>query len=360
MIAASSRVRSLLTGSDSYVMRTRVESWYGRTLLDDDVPVDAGQEDYDRTLRIPERVTLTVPRMRGTTTYAPITTRSPLAAYGQRLRVLVGLETRPGVVEWVQRGWFVVTDSEARGDEVTVQAAGLLWLIDEARLVAPFQPTGTFKSAVRSLLEPALPVDLSTAPTDRAVPGSIQFDENRLDGLNALLDAWPAAGYVTEQGVFKVTSTALPAVIGPIDETNRIIRLSAGSSRDGAYNAVVTRGTAPDGGVVQGVAYDTAPGPLAYGGAFNPLPVPLFFDSPLLTTVAQCNAAAVTRLATIRRQAGRSFTVDIVPDPTLVGGDRFLLSYGTELADVDVSIEALTVSLTAGVGVSKVSLRENS
>ena len=39
---------------------------------------------------------------------------------------------------------------------VTVTAMSLLTLIDEARLTAPYQPTGSFVSTLRALVEPAL------------------------------------------------------------------------------------------------------------------------------------------------------------------------------------------------------------
>jgi hypothetical protein len=316
VISVSDTTAGLLAGS-SWVYRVRVESWLGGQLLDADIPVEAGSEDLDRSLRIPERVTLTVPRTDRGASYAPITDDAPLAANGQRLLVRLGVGGRGTEVEWLTRGWFVVQDSDVQGDTVNVSAVGLLTLIDEARFVSPYQPSGTLGSTLRGLLEPALTVDLTAAPTDRSVPASINFDEDRLQAVYELLDAWAAEATVTPAGVFQVTPSADDTTVDvTLSRDSTVIRAAGGSSREDGYNAVVARGTTADGGIVQGVAYE-ARGPKKYGGLFNPLPVPYFFSSPLLTTLTQCNAAAATVLRRMRRTAAQQYQVEAVIDPRL-------------------------------------------
>jgi len=355
MIPSPSPFRAVLSGGDSFVYRARVESWLGSELLDDDVPMVDGAEESDITLRVPERITITVPRVVDGVNYAPNTARSTLGAFGQRLRILLGIDSRHGQTEWIQRGWFVIQDATADGDQITVNAVGLLALIDEARLVSPYQPTGTFGSTLRGLLEPAIPVDLTNAPADRSVPASINFDENRLDAVNALLDAWPAAGRINNQGVYVVTNGDAD-VVDTITDSSVILRDSAGSSRDDAYNCVVTRGVASDGGVVQGVAYDTSSGPHAYAGNFARLPVPYFFASPLLTTVAQCNTAAASVLARLLRESGPRFDLETVPIPIWEAGDKFIVT----TADIDAETciaERVSLSYTAGGGPMRLGMR---
>lgn len=322
MITLSADATSVLTRSFRYYVN--VQSWLGDVMLSDDVPIVDGGEDVDRTLRVPERVTLTVPRTDRGTTYDPVEADSPLAAYGQHLVVSLGLDIGNGAVEWFQRGEYVITDSQAEGDAVQVEAAGLLQLIDEARLASPFQPSGTLVSTLRALVEPALTVNVDAALTDRAVPSGMNWDEDRLGAVLEVLDAWPADAYVTADGYLSVVpaSDSSTSVLSLTDGTGgTVMRWAGESTRDGCYNAVVARGTASDGGQVQGVAYDNTSGPLVYGGAFNPLPVPFFFESPLLTTVAQCNDAANTRLRTLRRQSARKITATCVPHPGLQVGD---------------------------------------
>lgn len=347
----------LLRGNQ--VRYLRVESWYDDQLLDDDIPVQAGIEDVDRRSNVPERVTLTVSRVAKRTfdgqryDYTPGETLSPLAANGQMLRVIVGVGTGFSNVEWLTRGWYVVTESEADGDEVRVETAGLLWKIQEARLVNPFQPTGTFKSTIQKLVEPALTVEFDTVLSDRAVPSSVQYDDDRLEALAETLAAWPAVAEVTSEGFLYVTTADDPADVSVALSTTTggtVIQKVGKSTRDGVYNAVVAQGTTTDGGLVRGVAYDTT-GPKRNGGPFNELPVPLFFDSPLIQTQSQANAAAASRLQTLKRSTSLEYDVRMVPHPALQAGDRITVD------GVPYIIEQLSLPLTAGGGEQKLRVR---
>jgi hypothetical protein len=293
-------------------------------LLAEDIPVDAAMEDSDRSLRVPERVTFSIPRTDRGVSWSPVRDEHPLAANGQTLRVKLGVGLAYTEVEWFQRGVFLIQDSAAEEDTVTVNAVGLMTYLDEARLVSPFQPTGTLVSTLRALIEPALTVAVDAALVDRAVPAAINFDEDRLGAVMELLDAWPADAYVDPGGflqVVKATQSSTPLLTLTDGVGGTIITASGSSTREGAANVVVARGTAADGGQVQGQAYDTTGGPKSYGGAFNALPVPRFFASPLLTTLAQCDAAAATMLARLRRSTGREFVVSMVPHPGIQTGD---------------------------------------
>lgn len=357
MITLSDAATSALTRS--YKLRLAVESWRGATLLSDDVPVDSAFEETDRGLRVPERVTLAVPRYYRGESWSPIADDHPLAANGQRMRVQLGIDIGNGVTEWFQRGWYVIKSSTAQGDTVNVELVSLLWLIDEARFVSPFQPTGTLISTIQDLLEPALTVVVDGSLSDRAVPtASINWDEDRLGAVMELLDAWPADAYVTEEGYLYVTSadqSTTPVLTLTNGTGGTIIEATGSSTRDNAFNVVVALGTASDGGQVQGTAFDYT-GPKAYNGPFNPLPVPYKFYSPLLTTVAQCQAAARTRLANLKRSVGLEFQVQMVPNPALQVGD--VVSITTDdYTDLTCSVEALSLPYTAGGGAQTLTVR---
>lgn len=355
MIDVSTETAGVLAGS-SLVYRVRVESWLGGQLLDDDIPVAAGSEESDRTLRVPERITLTVPRVVDGVSFAPIAEDHPLAANGQRLRVQLGVGLRGSDVEWLQRGWFLIQDSTPSGDTVNVTAVGLLALIDEARLVSPYQPSGTLGSTLRGLCEPALTVDLTGAPTDRSVPAAMNIDDDRLQGVLDLLDAWAADAVVDNSGVLAVTAaTQSTTPVVTLSRSGTVVQADGAATRQDGFNAVVARGTASDGGQIQGVAYDYT-GPKRYGGPFNPLPVPSYFSSPLLTTVAQCNAAATTVLARLKRSAAQLYTVQAVPDPRLQPGDVAALDAdGYTVAAA--AIEKITLPYTSGSGPMTLSVR---
>jgi len=352
MIEISDQAASVLL-SGNQTRRIRVESWYDDQLLDDDVPVTDGREETDRSLNVPERVTLTVPRTRRGVDYTPGELLSPLAANGQRLRILVGVGIGNGQYEWLQRGWFVITNSVRRGDQISVEAAGMLWLIQEARLVNPFQPSTNFVTSIRALVEPALTVEFDSALVDRSIPSTVNYDDDRLGALETTLTAWGAVADVTPDGFLYVTSSDDPATVSlelSSGVRGTVIQSSGESTRDGVFNAVVAQGTATDGGLVRSVAYDLN-GPKRSGGPFNDLPVPFYFDSPLITTQAQAAAAARTRLATIKRGTGIMKDVEMVPHPALEVGDRVTLD------GVDGIVEQYTLPLTAAGGAATAKVR---
>lgn len=357
MITLSDEALSVLTRS--HKRRIMVESWRGSEMLSDAVPVDAASEETDRRNgRVPERVTLTVPRIYRGESWSPIADDHPLAANGQRLRIQLGIGLGNGRTEWFQRGWFLINNSDVDGDVVTVEAVGLTALIDEARFVSPFQPSGTLVSTLRALVEPALTVVVDAGLTDRSVPAGINWDDDRMGAVQELIDAWPADWRVTEDGylsVFPATPSTTPVLALTNQAGGSIIQATGGSSRDGGFNVVVATGTASDGSQVQGVAYDYT-GPKAYGGPYNPLPVPFEYASPLLTTVFQATRAAQTILARKRRETGREFRVEMVPHPGLQTGD--VVSVTTDdYTNLACTVEALSLPYTAAGGSQVLTVR---
>lgn len=350
MITLSDAATSVLTRSHKRYLA--VESWRDGQLLAAAVPVSAAAEESDRTLRVPERVTFSVPRWYRGMSWAPVGDDHPLAARGQRLHVKLGVGIVGGQVEWFQRGVFLIEDTAVDGDTVSVTAVGLLALVDEARLVSPFQPTGTLTSTLRALIEPALTVVVSSSLEDRDVPAGINYDEDRLTAVYELLDAWPADAVVDPAGYLAVAplSTSTTPVLELTNGVGGTVISSTGSSaREGVANVVVARGTGPDGAQVQGIAYDTSGGVTAYGGTFNPLPVPFFYFSPLLTSVDECNTAAEGILARRRRDVGGEYRVEMVPHPGVQVGD--IVSITTDdVTGLACSVESLTLPYVSDGG----------
>lgn len=342
----------------SYRFDPVVTSWLGDVPLADSVPVDSGTYEYDSTLRIPDRVTLRVPRVDRGTSWAPVGDDHPLGAEGQRISLGYRLDL-PSGPELVDRGDFVITKTSTSGDQVDVEAVGLLRWIDEARFVNPFQPAGTIADTVRALVEPALPVDLTAAPADRSVPAGISWDEDRLGALFELLDAWAADAHVDADGTLVVESAADPTtpVLSLTDGVAGTVVTWAGErTRDGARSLVVARGQDANGGQVQGVAYIT--GPTALGTPFNPLPVPEFFFSPLLTTTAQARKAAATIARRRSRSAARRVTTTAVPHLGLEAGDLVTLTGAAAgLDQAGAVVESISLPVTAGSGPMVLSCR---
>lgn len=336
-------------------MAMRAESWLGGQLLADNIPVHDGSESRDRSLAVPEQVSLTVPRRDQGFTWDPGTDPAhPLAAYGQMLRIDYGIDIGGGQFEWINRGWFLVADSSTDGDTVTVNCSGLLTLIDEAKLIVPFQPssTDTLSSVVRALVEPALTVSFDGSLVDRAVPLGMQWDSDRLGAVTEVLSAWGAAERVTEDGYLMIepVSDSGTSVLSITDDrdTGTVVRWQGSTTRDSAFNVVVAQGEDAAGNQIQGVAYDSdGTSPYRYGGPFNPLPVPYSYQSSLLTTVAQCRTAAAAQLKLLRRQAFRKLQVTMVPHPGLVTGDIVSVT-GAGLTAARCAIESLSLPYSPG------------
>jgi hypothetical protein len=322
VIEVSDTARAVL--GRSYTSDVRVQSWLGGELLAEDVPIAGATEEGDRSLAVPTRLSLTVPQRRRGYDWTPTTDDHPLAANGQQLHVQLGIGIGPDGTEWIDRGTFVILESQPDGrGGISVEAAELLYLVAEAGYASPYQPTGTLKSALRGLVEPALTVDFDSALVDRAVPADVSYTGKRIDAVKELLDAWPAEAVGTADGYLLVSAPATPDsadlfISDGFDGT--IVRVVGNSTRDGAYNVVVAKGRTTDGADIQAAAY-VFDGPRAYAGDFNPLAVTYEYFSPLLTTVAQCAAAARTVLARISRTSGREKEVEMVPDPTIQLGD---------------------------------------
>lgn len=352
MLDMSTTALAVVQGS--YTMDMRAESWLDGQLIADNIPIADGSENRDRSLAVPEQISLTIPRRDQGYDWDPGTDpEHPLAAYGQQLRIDYGVDIG-GQMEWVNRGWFLITDSGADGDTVSVSCQGLLTLIDEADLVAPFQPstTDTLGSVIRALVEPALTVGFDGTLTDRTVPLGLQWDTDRLAAVTEVLDAWGAEATVTEDGYLFVepVSDAGSPVLAITDDraTGTVVRWQGSTSRDGAFNCVVAQGEDSNGNQLQGVAYDgLGDSPYRYGGPFNPLPVPYTYQSSLLTTVAQCRTAAAAKMKLLRRQAFRRLAVTMVPHPGLMPGDIVSVT-GAGLTAAPCVIESMSLPYSPG------------
>lgn len=334
MITVSDAARSVID-SGTFTYQVQASSWLGDDLLADNIPIVGGSEESDRSLRVPERIVLTVPKYDDMGNWwVPTRDESPLAANGQTLKISLGVGLGVNGVEWFQRGEFLILSTRELGESLEVTAVGLLYLIQEADFVAPFQPSGTIASTLRALIEPAVQVNLDNAPTDRSVPSAINWDSDRIGAVYSLLDAWPALPRMHELGYLEVLPVTVPTEpVGWFTDSagGTVVSAIGSSDRDGGFNVVVATGTAADGSEVRGTA-NMGFGPWTYpGGTANPLPVPFGYASPLLTTQAQCTAAAQTVLARKMREGMlRRFTITATPDPTLQVGDPI------ELDTIDV------------------------
>lgn len=364
MIGVSDACAAVIDGR-TYTLQARISVTRAGTVLAEDIPVATGTEEYDESLRVPELVRLSIPKTIRGVDMTPHTTDSPLAPYGQRIHVKLGVSVGPAAVEWIDRGEFLITDTDYDADVVQVQASGLLYLIDEARLLSPYAPATSFTATVRALVEPALTVvvDPAVAALDRAVPAAVAEDEDRLQCLLNVLTAWPARAQVSTSGYLHILPANTYPDGGQLLNTEldgvraNVAKVSGVLTRAGAANVMVTRGTATDGYQVLGVAFDYSGGPTSARSPFSPLPVPEFYASPLLTTASLAQTAALSRMQTRASHGARRYQAAAVPDPRWLGGD--VITYRPDAdTSVPLLVEHLVIPYTATSGPMYVTGRE--
>ena len=332
-----------------HTITVRLASVLGEQVLADEIPVTAAALAGDDDNNVPERFTFSVPRVDGTVSWAPTTAGAALACDGQEILLQLIVDG-----EVLDRGVYVLAAAETNGQDIACEAQSLTALLDEARLISPYTPAAgrTFTQVARDLVGGAMPVDTTTgpAPTDRAVPSTLVFEDSRLTAVAALLDAWPADSRVSADGTLVITS-ATPSTTPVITLDGYVVGAPVTrTTRDGGYNVVVARGRDSTGQPIQSTAAITT-GDRALGGPFSPLPVPYFFESPLLTTLAQCASAAATIAARKARRSGRQWTVTTVPLPHLELGDV------VSLAGLTARVESIQLPLLP-VGAMTLTLAE--
>lgn len=372
MIPLSDIAESVLA-SQTIRRYVRVESWLDDELLAEDIPIIDASEEADASLRVPERLNFSVPVEENGTSWVPSAYDSALGAYGQRVRISLGVDTGNGNIEYINRGWFLINTTTTEGDTLNVEALGLLSLVDEAMLPTEYQPKSgaTLVSVIRALVEPGLTVFTDSAPADRSVPTSITFSDNRLDSVQAVLDAWPAQAYITGDGYLGITADPASPTTGDVvltltDQTGgTVISAAAEVTREGAFNCVVAKGQYPDtdptraGQEIIQAVYDSDPtSPYRRNGPFSPYLVPYGYSSPLLDSPARVLVAANSVLKRLRRARSRTVQVTAVPHPGIQLGDVVsLTSARLGLDEALGTIDAYTLPYKATGGAMSLTVR---
>lgn len=301
----------------------QMASWKNGTLLADDIPIVGGRITWSRSQRVPEILTVEVPRFDGGTDYHPgHDPDHPLARFGQQLAVKVTVRSQLASMDYETRlGMFAIQDSKDAGDTIRVTAKGVLQPVDDARLIVPLAPRvgGTLKSEFRRLLPPGVIAGFDAELVDRPCPRSFEWAEDRLGALYDIANAWPARILADGIGQLLVlpplADVATPITTLRDGEGGTLVGKTMSDTREGAYNVVVARSSAiddPQQAPIQAVSSTTS-GPMAvdvYGE------VPTFYSSPLIGSVAQAQKAADKLRASALRPS-RTIPVEIVPDPRL-------------------------------------------
>jgi hypothetical protein len=313
----------VLAGSSGWV--PSVASWLGGSLLSGDVPVTSGRVTASVEDRRRVRLSMTVPEwtaVNGRKFYwAPgANPEHPLATYGQELDVSVTVLSSIGG-EWSTRvGRFLITDWEENSDgSLSVTGDGLLRRVDDAKLTTPSQPRpgATLMTEARRLAPLGVSVAFDEALVDRAVPGSLVWESDRMAAFESIADAWPALLRVDEWGqvVFRAPLPDVPTPVLTLKDGERgtVVGAPRADTREGAYNEVVARSSNPDREDVQAVVRQES-GPMSATGPYGP--VTREWSSPLISTTTQAFNAAQTMVRNSLRPT-RVLPVTHAPDPRI-------------------------------------------
>lgn len=332
--------------ASSHPIRTRAELWRGGEYLGS-APVLGGSltEKADQLVSgtLDLDVSAVDPDGRS---WVPTSPLDPLNSYGQRCRLSYDVGRADGSWVPVGLGWFILDEWDEADGVVAVSALDVTDALRTARLLAPMAPKagGTFVTELRRLVGGRLPLDTSGAPTDRAVPSGMSWQESRIDAIDELLTAWPARAELDADGVLVILPDDLDEQapdVALVEGGGTVIKARRAGSRDGLANVVVARAadTAdPNVPPVVGYAFDLDPNSPTYAeGPMGQLVD--YFSSPLLRTRAQCEAAARTILRRSLRPAS-TIPVTCLPDPRLGVNSRVELRRrdGSVLQTVAVSV----------------------
>ena len=328
-----------------------VSSWLGPDWLGD-VPISRGTVTWSTRSEVPGVLNLTVPRYAGGTDWGPgRDARHPLARFGQELAVTVTVTSPVSGRAWTRRlGRFLIEKAETGGGVVAVRARSLMARLEEDRLITPTptRPGGTLASEARRLVPSRVGIVIDPALTDRPAP-AMTWGESRIESLQEIAKAWPARLRETSDGQVALlpplADDPTPILTLTDGESGTVVEAPRTSTREGAYNRLVVRGTDRDEAgrpTIQAVA-DHTDGPMGITSHYGV--VTMFHASPLITTVVSAQRTAQTMLADSVRPS-TTLPVTLAPDLRLDMDDpvRVVTADGSDVG----LISGITTPLTVG------------
>jgi hypothetical protein len=336
-------------GSHQIVSRVRVLNPVGQTgtnLTGTTLDLIDGQVVLDASADIRGSLDVSVAEL-----WPATNTIADLVPYGTEVAVDRGVQVGNGVIVRAPLGIYVLTDVEqddAPKGALRLTGKDRMQRIQESDLEAPvnFVPSTTIASVFNTLItDPvvgALPTAvISWADADNAELGPITArsasltvgETERYAFLDNIVAAMGKIWYFDYRGILvikSVPSTATPVWTANAGPNGVLVSAQRGLTRKDVYNAVVCIGEGLDDlGPVMSVARDTDPNSVTFwGGPFGKLPYRLV--SQTFTNAAQCQAAALAKLALLR---GLPMQVDFtqIPNPALEPLDPVTLVYPVDL-----------------------------
>lgn len=289
-----------------------------------------------------------------------------LSPYGPELWIRRGVETRAGLVEWIELGYhkiYSIEQDRSPDGPIRIEARDRMAGIKEALMIKPrqFGSGATVNSFFTTLVHeiyPTVGITFDFDATTTAIGRTVIVDEDRYGALLDLARAQGKVFFFDHLGNVQVKSPPNPAEpVFVVDQGRGGVFISGSRrlTRDGIFNAVIATGEAPDNKPpARAVARDMNPkSPSYWNGPFGK--VVTTYSSPLLHSAGQAATAALNKLA---RTLGRPYSVDFsaVPNPALEPLDpvRIRTREGSEIH----ALEKITIPLIEDVPLSASTLEQ--
>jgi hypothetical protein len=286
--------------------------------------------------------------------WVPTAVDSPLAPFGQRVKIEIGVVAAGGV-EWADLGEMLVltTDVVRPGGAIKVS------LIDDSYVPAQdeldtdvtLSSTAPAMAQILDMLRPVLPgitagADASSGADPNDIDYLVKAGASRWEACKRL--AWGVRCSVGFNRLGQVELTTASPKVVPVTVLDRFTNLQSAVTREGLYNRVVVlqvdQANPPNTGRGEAAIVD---GPLTYGGPMGKLTKVITQGGLLAASDASAKAAADRALMEYQNRV-REVKVAMPPMPHLESGDVVELIFPNGAAEV-----AQVQEITHGLGADK-------
>lgn len=236
---------------------------------------------------------------------------------------------------------------------IQIDADDKTTMVATSTFLAPETPPAgaTVFSEIRRITSGLMDVIIDPALTDRSVPATVVYKDNRMDAVQQLADAIDAGLRAAGGGqlsVYKRPTTSIWTIAGGSHDA-QLVKAKRSALYSGLYNGVVSRNTLADGSEIQGIALQRG-GPLDWDGPHGH--VPFIHQANFATDQASINNDARSMLATLARRRAVSIPFTALLNPAIETGDMATLMLpivdGTEQPLTGI-ISAISIGGTSGV-----------
>lgn len=342
-----------------------IDFWSDGEILRSGVGPVSGQVEYDSTRDVEGHLSLVVEDSESEGSRL----KDIIHSIGVQANVRVGFRMG-GTVEQVSYGWFDLSETDATdsweypswspdpfktSSVVSVEGHDFLAVVSASQFLTPYPQTVAADAwaTIQDIAQTAGVSVLDPGYAAKTIPDNLVFEWDRLDAIWLIAGLWGSdvRPVMTSDGQLTLASDSSGDVVDDFGVRVNVAQWVGKSSSQDLHNGVTFLGKDANGLQLIGTAVETD-GPARWGGPFGFRP--LRASSDLMTTQAQVDAAAATRLLTEINSRAVTQTVDALWNPVVEVRDRLTL----RLPDRDVAdVQILGTVLPLTGGPMQVTLR---